>query len=86
MKVDKEFLLKESKTFCMAPWVEVHVTTTGEIVPCCAADIGKPLGNTQQGDTLEESWKIVILMKILVERVNEIGIIKILLNILIELK
>ena len=41
----------------MAPWVEVHVTTTGEIVPCCAADTGEShaFGNTQRGDTLEET-------------------------------
>ena len=71
MKKDKEFLLKKSKTFCMAPWVEVHVTTTGEIVPCCAADLGEPLGNTQQGDTLEESWNSERATKLRMDMLQE---------------
>jgi len=73
MKVDKKFLLKKSKTFCMAPWVEVHVTTIGEIVPCCAADTGEShaFGNTQRGDTLEESWNSKRARKLRMDMLQE---------------
>jgi organic radical activating enzyme/transcription elongation factor Elf1 len=35
--MDKEFLLKESKVFCMGPWVHVHTSPTGNAGPCCIA-------------------------------------------------
>ncbi len=35
--MNKEFLLKESKVFCMAPWVHLHTTPTGNAGPCCIA-------------------------------------------------
>ena len=54
--IDKDFLLKKSKTFCMAPWVEVHVTTIGRVFPCCAAETDEYIGDISIGDTLEESW------------------------------
>lgn len=37
MTFDKEFLLKKSKTFCMAPWIHLHSSPVGQISPCCIA-------------------------------------------------
>ena len=31
----KNYNLKESKTFCMAPWVHIHTTPSGVAAPCC---------------------------------------------------
>ena len=35
MNIDKKFLLNESKTFCMLPWVHIHVTPYGRTAACC---------------------------------------------------
>jgi len=55
----EEFLLKQSKTFCMLPWIHLHAYPTGEVWPCCAAEHdgmqAVPLGNARQ-NTLEEIW------------------------------
>jgi len=32
---DKQHLLHESKTFCMLPWIHVHVSPEGTSGPCC---------------------------------------------------
>ena len=38
MDMNKDFLLNESKTFCMLPWTHLHVTPIGTAAPCCIAD------------------------------------------------
>jgi len=50
----EEFLLKESKTFCIYPWIHIHAYPTGEAYPCCHAEM-KPgkVGNCRN-NTLEE--------------------------------
>ena len=53
---DRErFLLTESKTFCIYPWIHVHSYPTGETYPCCHADMRLPLGNNKT-QTLKEVW------------------------------
>ena len=53
----EEFLLKESKTFCIYPWIHIHAYPTGEAYPCCHAEM-KPgvIGNCRT-QTLEEIWR-----------------------------
>lgn len=34
----KKLLLEKSKTFCMAPWIHLHVMPTGVAAPCCIAE------------------------------------------------
>jgi MoaA/NifB/PqqE/SkfB family radical SAM enzyme len=36
--MNKEYLLNESKTFCMAPWVHLYTTPTGIAAPCCISE------------------------------------------------
>jgi radical SAM protein with 4Fe4S-binding SPASM domain len=52
----EEFLLKESKTFCIYPWIHLHSYPTGDAYPCCHAEmkIGS-IGNSRT-NTLEEIW------------------------------
>jgi MoaA/NifB/PqqE/SkfB family radical SAM enzyme len=53
---DREhFLLTESKTFCIYPWIHLHAYPTGEAYPCCAAKMQHPVGNCRQ-KTLEEIY------------------------------
>ena len=52
----EKFLLAESKTFCMYPWIHLHAYPTGEVHPCCHAEWKEPpLGNAQT-NTLKEIW------------------------------
>ena len=52
----EHFLLTESKTFCIYPWIHLHAYPTGEAYPCCHAEmkIGQ-VGNCRI-NTLEEIW------------------------------
>lgn len=49
----EEFLLKDSKTFCIYPWIHLHAYPTGEAYPCCHAEMAYPVGNCRQ-NTLAE--------------------------------
>ncbi|CAB4138016.1 4Fe4S-binding SPASM domain containing protein [uncultured Caudovirales phage] len=52
----EEFLLKDSKTFCIYPWIHLHAYPTGEAYPCCHAEMGVgQVGNCRE-NTLEEIW------------------------------
>ncbi len=35
-----------SETFCILPWIHLHIAPGGAVLPCCIADWRKPLGNT----------------------------------------
>jgi len=49
--------LQQSEVFCMAPWIQLHAQTNGEISPCCmAAYKDDILGNLQQNANLLDAW------------------------------
>jgi radical SAM protein with 4Fe4S-binding SPASM domain len=52
----EEFLLNESKTFCIYPWVHLHAYPTGEAYPCCQSEmkVGQ-IGNCRTSK-LKEIW------------------------------
>ena len=51
------FLLEDSKTFCIYPWIHLHAYPTGEAYPCCHAEMGVgQVGNCRK-NTLEEIWQ-----------------------------
>lgn len=53
----EQFLLKDSKTFCIYPWIHLHAYPTGEAYPCCHAEMGVgQVGNCRK-NTLEEIWQ-----------------------------
>lgn len=55
MALDKEQLLK-SKTFCMAPWVHVHLSPNGNLFPCCRSNPMVPFGKVSSGRDLVQAW------------------------------
>ena len=64
---DKKYNLTESKFFCMAPWIHMHVWPNGRAFPCCLADPAKgDYGNTNES-TLKELWNSDVAKKL---RVN----------------
>jgi MoaA/NifB/PqqE/SkfB family radical SAM enzyme len=53
----EQFLLKNSKTFCIYPWIHLHAYPTGEAYPCCHAEMGVgQVGNCRK-NTLSEIWQ-----------------------------
>jgi radical SAM protein with 4Fe4S-binding SPASM domain len=69
--LDKEkYLLTESKTFCMYPWIHIHAYPTGDAYPCCMSDMKHRIGNTRQ-NTLEEIWNNPGLRQIRVNMLND---------------
>jgi hypothetical protein len=52
----EEFLLKDSKTFCMYPWIHLHAYPTGEAYPCCHAEMKPGVVGNCRTNTLAEIW------------------------------
>lgn len=53
----EQFLLKESKTFCIYPWIHLHAYPTGEAYPCCHAEMGVGQVGNCRNNTLSEIWQ-----------------------------
>jgi radical SAM protein with 4Fe4S-binding SPASM domain len=45
----------DDDVFCMLPWVSIHVATTGDAYPCCAAALKLPVGSVRT-QALGEIW------------------------------
>jgi hypothetical protein len=41
---------KFDNTFCVMPWVHLHITPNGDVLPCCFGNTDYPLGNIDQDD------------------------------------
>ena len=66
----EEFLLKESKTFCIYPWIHLHAYPTGEAFPCCHSKMAYAVGNTQR-NSLKEIWNSEQQRQLRVNMLNE---------------
>jgi MoaA/NifB/PqqE/SkfB family radical SAM enzyme len=66
----EEFLLKESKTFCIYPWIHLHAYPTGEAYPCCHAEMTYPVGNARF-KTLEEIYRDAPMRELRKDMLNE---------------
>jgi organic radical activating enzyme len=53
LTVQQQFLLRDSKTFCIYPWIHLHTYPTGQTYPCCHADMNYPVGDAKE-NTLNE--------------------------------
>jgi MoaA/NifB/PqqE/SkfB family radical SAM enzyme len=52
----EQFLLAESKTFCIYPWIHLHAYPTGEAYPCCHAEMGVGQVGNCRNNTLKQIW------------------------------
>jgi sulfatase maturation enzyme AslB (radical SAM superfamily) len=66
----EEFLLKDSKTFCIYPWIHLHAYPTGEAYPCCHAEMAYPVGNTRF-KSLEEIYRDAPMRELRKDMLNE---------------
>jgi radical SAM protein with 4Fe4S-binding SPASM domain len=65
------YLLSESKTFCMYPWIHLHAWPTGQAFPCCHAEApAGQLGNTRT-QTLSEIWNSPTQRRLRTDMLNE---------------
>jgi sulfatase maturation enzyme AslB (radical SAM superfamily) len=53
----EEFLLKDSRTFCIYPWIHLHAYPTGEAYPCCHAEMKPGIVGNCRTNTLAEIWQ-----------------------------
>jgi MoaA/NifB/PqqE/SkfB family radical SAM enzyme len=67
----EEFLLKDSKTFCMYPWIHLHTYPTGEAHPCCHAEWKQPPVGNARKNTLKEIWNSPAQRKLRVDMLTE---------------
>ena len=70
MGVNKDFLLNESETFCMFPWVHLNATPKGDVYPCCSNDYTQPVGNTKE-NSLEEIFNSPKMKELRLDMLNE---------------
>lgn len=68
---DKDYYLKESKVFCMFPWVHLNVTPKGDIYPCCSNDYSTPYGNTKNM-SLKEAFNSNKMKELRLNMLNDI--------------
>ena len=47
--------MSDNKTFCMMPWIHMHMWPAGYTYPCCMSDPALPVGNTQE-QSLQDIW------------------------------
>ena len=66
----EEFLLKDSKTFCIYPWIHLHAYPTGEAYPCCHAEMAYPVGNARY-KTLEAIYRDAPMRELRKDMLNE---------------
>jgi MoaA/NifB/PqqE/SkfB family radical SAM enzyme len=64
------FLLTDSKTFCIYPWIHLHAYPTGEAYPCCHAEMAYPVGNTRF-KTLEDIYRDAPMRELRKDMLNE---------------
>ena len=68
----EEFLLKESKVFCIYPWIHLHAYPTGEAFPCCHSGMKHPVGNCKS-QTLKEIYHGQAMQDLRDNMLNEVA-------------
>jgi radical SAM protein with 4Fe4S-binding SPASM domain len=66
----EQFLLTESKTFCIYPWIHLHAYPTGEAYPCCHSEMKYPVGNCRN-NSLSEIWQDKPMQQLRADMLNE---------------
>ena len=67
----EEFLLKDSKTFCIYPWIHIHAYPTGEAYPCCHAEMKPGVVGNCRTQTLKEIWHGEPMQRLRDDMLNE---------------
>ena len=66
----ERFMLSESKSFCMYPWMHMHVWPTGQAYPCCHAKPNPSFGNAHS-QPMKEIWNSKNFKQLRVDMLND---------------
>ena len=64
------YLLSESKTFCIYPWIHLHAYPTGAAYPCCHAEMNYPVGNVRE-NTMKQVWNSAQMKQLRVDMLTD---------------
>jgi radical SAM protein with 4Fe4S-binding SPASM domain len=67
----EKHLLLDSKTFCIYPWIHLHAYPTGEVYPCCHAEMGVGQVGNCKTHTLAEIWQGQDMQKLRSDMLSE---------------
>jgi radical SAM protein with 4Fe4S-binding SPASM domain len=67
----ERFLLEDSKTFCIYPWIHLHAYPTGEAYPCCHAEMKPGVVGNCRTNTLAEIWQDQPMQKLRRDMLSE---------------
>jgi MoaA/NifB/PqqE/SkfB family radical SAM enzyme len=67
----EKFLLTDSRTFCMYPWIHIHAYPTGEAYPCCYAEMKPGIVGNCRTQTLQEIWYDEPMQRLRDDMLNE---------------
>ena len=67
----ERFLLEDSKTFCIYPWIHLHAYPTGEAYPCCHAEMKPGVVGNCRTNSLEEIWQGEPMQKLRADMLSE---------------
>jgi organic radical activating enzyme len=68
----EQYLLSESKKFCMYPWVHLHAWPTGQAFPCCMSEPAGQIGDCRT-QKLDEIWNSTEQKQLRVNMLNEVS-------------
>lgn len=58
--------VQRSKVFCMAPWIQLHAQTNGDVGPCCMANMeeGNAIANLNTNADIRAAWNSEAMMRL----------------------
>lgn len=71
LQEQKDYLLNESKSFCMYPWISLHLNPVGQPFPCCISNIQSDFGSTAS-QTLKESVNHPNMKRLRLDLLNDV--------------
>lgn len=74
MNTSAEYLLKESKSFCVLPWIHVYIDPKGQAAPCCISTYASTdglLGNSRK-QPLSELINSTQMKQLRVDMMNDV--------------
>lgn len=66
----EQFLLADSKVFCIYPWTHLHAWPTGQAFPCCMSEPVGQVGNCKD-QTLQQIWNGSSMRELRLNMLNE---------------
>ena len=67
----ERFLLEDSKTFCIYPWIHLHAYPNGKAYPCCHAEMKPGVVGNCRTNTLEEIWHDLPMKQLRADMLSE---------------